>query len=118
VIPALTCLLLPFAGQCSNFVREVPRIADVVQHRAHYSGKLLSVTGRVQTLDQWKSRSGLEEELFSLCEDGCIRVYLPAHSPIRNGERVTVRGTYYEALHVGRATFYNELEGTEVLPRE
>lgn len=118
MIPALTCLLLPFLGECPGFVRDVPKIAYVVRHRAQYSGKLISVTGRVRNLDQWRSQSGDPLQIFRVCEAGCIRVFMYAHSPIRNGELVTVRGPYYQAYHVGPRTYYNEIEGTEVLARE
>ncbi len=118
MIPALTCLLLPFAGQCPQYVRYAARVSDVAAHRTKYNGENVSVTGRVQRLDQWTSRTGVAEELFAICDDGCIRVYMQTHSPIRNGQLVTVRGTYYETFHAGRKTYYNELESTEVLPRE
>lgn len=119
MIPAIGCLLLPFFGSCSQFVTNVPQIAQVVQHRPYYSGKSVTVTGDVARLDRWtSSRLKMKEEVFQICEDGCIRVYMPAHSPIHNGERVTVRGTYYDALHAGRKTYHNEIEAAEVLPRE
>lgn len=118
MIPALTCLLLPLASQCAGLVRETPRIADVVQHRSQYNGKAVRVTGRVQRLDRWTSSSGLPEEVFLLCDDGCVRVYVRANSAIRNGALATVEGMYYAAYRAGRATYYNEVEGSEVLPRE
>jgi hypothetical protein len=118
MIPALTCLLLPFVGQCSDFVREVPTISAVVQHRAQYSGKNLSITGRVYRLDQWNSPAGEPEQLFELCDHGCVRVYMRGRSAIQNGQLVTVRGAYYAAFRAGRHTYHNEIEGTEVLPRE
>lgn len=118
MIPAVFCLLLPFAGTCNDYVRNAPKISDVQQNRARYSGRVLSITGRVQKLDQWVSRGGGNEELFEVCSDGCIRVFMDAHSPIHNGEMVTVRGQYYQAFRAGRKTYYNEMESTEVLPRE
>lgn len=118
MIPALTCLLLPFAGGCSGYVREVASIASVVRNQARYAGAVLSVTGRVSRFDEWRSRTGLAQEVFFVCENGCIRVYMREHSPIRDGELVTVRGQYYQAFHAGRDTYYNEIEGSEVLPRD
>lgn len=119
MIPAIACLMLPFATNCSSYVRDVPRVVDVMQHPQRYSGKTLSVTGRVSNLDQWTSKdTGLTEEMFAVCDNGCIRVFIKAHSPIRNGQLVTVRGVYYQTYSVGRAAFHNEIEATEVLPRE
>lgn len=118
MIPALTCLLFPLGAQCGDFVRDAPSIANVAAHSAQYSGKILDVTGRVQHLDQWRSPRGFSRQLFQLCDGSCVRVYVPAHSAIHNGELVTVRGTYYQTFHAARSTYHNELEGTEVLPRE
>lgn len=118
MIPAFTCLLLPLFGGCSAYVRDVPAISAIEQHRAQYTGKAVSVTGRVANLDRWRSRNGTAEEVFSLCDGGCVRVYMAAHSDIRNGQLVTVRGSYYQAYRVRRDTYFNEVEATEVLPRE
>lgn len=118
MISALTCLLFPFVGDCPAFVRDKPKIAQVQQHKAAFTGKTISVTGRVRDLDQWKSASEGDEELFFVCDDGCIHVYLRVHSPIQNGQRVTVVGQYFRALRIGRRTFENELEAVQVLPRE
>lgn len=118
MIPALTCLLLPIFANCSSYVRNVPPIADVVAREAYYDGKTITVTGRVVRLDQWTSKSTGQSEVFSICQEQCVRVYMRAHSPIHNGELVTVSGEYYRAYRVGRRTYYNEIEGAEVLPRE
>ncbi|HKU66843.1 MAG TPA: hypothetical protein VJP85_03610 [Candidatus Baltobacteraceae bacterium] len=118
MIPALACLLLPFAGDCTALVRDVPQIAQLVRHREEYTGKEVSVTGRVRGLDQWISSDGLAQQIFFLCEGSCVRVYMPAHSAIREGELVTVQGTYFRAFRTSRAVYYNEVEGTEVLPRD
>jgi hypothetical protein len=118
MIPALACLLFPLGAQCGDFVRDAPSIASVAAHRAQYNGRILDVTGRVQRLDQWRSRRGRSQQVFQLCDGACVRVYMPAHSAIHNGQLVTVRGTYYESLHLDRSTYDNELEATEVLPRE
>lgn len=118
MIPALTCLLLPFLGDCASYVRNVPPIALVVQRKAYYNGKIVRVTGQVRKLDQWTSASDGPSELFSICDGGCIRVYMRGRSPIHNGELVTVSGQYYRSLRVGRHAYYNEIEGMELLPRE
>ena len=118
MIPALACVILPILSGCSDFVRDAPSVSEVVQHRSTYAGKSVSVTGRVRKLDQWDSKLGRPEEIFSVCDGGCIHVYMLEHSPIHDGQLVTIRGTYRDVYRVGRETFYNEIEGTEVLPRE
>jgi hypothetical protein len=117
MIPALTCLLLPFVGQCSAYVRDVPPISVVLAHRTYYTGRVIRITGRVQQLDQWRSHSGQGEEAFAVCAHGCIRVFTYAYSPIHNGQLVTVAGLYYQAYHADYRTYYNEIEATQVVPR-
>ncbi|HEY9181052.1 MAG TPA: hypothetical protein VIO32_10060 [Candidatus Baltobacteraceae bacterium] len=116
--PALLCLLIPLAGDCSDYVRDVPAITSIVRNQARYNGRQVSVTGRVSKLDQWTSRGGYVQETFSLCDGGCVRVYMETHSAIHDGQLVTVRGQYYQAYAAGAKTFYNEIEGSEVLLRE
>ena len=116
--PALLCLLIPIAGGCSDYVRDVPAITSIVQNQARYNGRRVSVTGRVSKLDRWTSHGGYAEETFSLCDGSCVRVYMETHSSIHNGQLVTVRGQYYQAYAAGAKTFHNEIEGSEVLLRE
>ena len=119
MIPALACIALPLLSGCPDYVRDAPKLPSLVAHQAAYNGKTVSVTGRVKRLDEWASKTGLPEELFTICEGStCIRVYMRTHSAIHDGELVTVRGTYYQTYRFGRYTFHNEIEGTEVLPRE
>lgn len=118
MIHALTCLLFPFAADCPAFAREAPRIAQLVRQKPFYSGKAIVVTGRVGHLDQWTSAVYGDEQLFWLCDQGCIRVYMRARSPIHNGDLVTVSGRYYAAFHQYRHTYYNEIEADELRPRE
>jgi hypothetical protein len=118
MIPALTCLLVPFFGGCSAYVRDVPAIPAVLRREQYYTGKVMSVTGRVERLHQWRLRNGSDAEVFAVCAGGCIQVFVFAHSPIHNGQLVSVSGRYYQAFHTGEDTYYNEIEGTGVLPRE
>jgi hypothetical protein len=111
-------MLLPFRPGCDAYIINVPRIAAVEQHPAQYNAKVLSVTGRVQRLDQWISRAGYPQQTFYVCDDGCIHVYMEGRSPIRNGELVSVRGQYYQVYRAGSKKYYNEIEASEVLGRE
>lgn len=118
MIPALLCFLVPIAGGCGDYVRDVPSASAIVANPAYYNGHTVSISGRVSKLDQWTSRTGYDQETFLVCDGECVHVYMSRHSPVHDGERVTVRGQYFQAYHVGRRTFHNEIEGTEVLPRE
>lgn len=112
------CLLLPFAGQCGAYVEHSPAIAQLVAAPKRYRGELVVVTGRVKNLDQWRSRTGRNEEVFSLCDGSCVRVYMEQRSPLHDGQLVTVSGDFYDAYHAGRNVYRNEIEATRVLPRE
>lgn len=118
MMPALLCFLVPIASGCDSFVRDVPSISAIVRDEARYSGRTVSVTGRVSKLDQWRSRSGYDQEAFFVCEDGCVHVYMEERSPVHDGQLVTVTGEYFQSYRVGQHAFYNEIEGTEVSPRE
>ncbi len=118
MIPALTCLLLPYMTGCSAYVRDVPAISAVLQNRAHYTDKVISVTGHVRDFDEWRSHRGRDQEFFAVCSGGCIHVFMYAHSPIRNGELVTVSGHYYQAFRTAHNVYRDEIEATQVLPRE
>lgn len=112
------CLLLPFAGQCGAYVEHAPAIAQVVAAPKRYRGEVIVVTGRVRDLDQWRSRNGRDEEVFSVCADACVRVYMERRSPVHNGQLVTVSGPFYDLYRAGRSVYRNEIEATRVLPRE
>lgn len=109
MIPAIACLLVPFLSGCPEYVEAVPSISALEQRPAQYSGAAVRVTGEVQRLEQLG---------FVLCRGGCVRVFMQARTPLRSGERVTVRGVYFREHTVGKKTYYNEIEATEIVPRE
>lgn len=115
----MLCLALPLLGGCSGYVDYAPSIAVLEQRRAYFSRKSVRVTGEVRNLDQWRSPlSGRDYEVFMLCQDGCVRIYMQARSPLHAGERVSVRGVYYREHREGREVYYNEIVAAEILPRE
>jgi hypothetical protein len=118
VIP-IGCLLFPIMSGCSAYTQYVPAIPAVIHRRSFYTGKTIVVTGQVERLDQWRARGGFEQETFYVCDGPCIHVYMEARSPIHDGQRVAVRGTYYQAYHsAGHKTYYNEIEATDVTLRD
>lgn len=118
MIPQVVCLLLPIAGECPVLVRNVPKISAVMQRKAYYTGKTISVTGRVRSLDQWTLANHGQAELFAVCDGPCVQVFMRMRSPIHDGMLVTVSGQYYETYHAGRRAFHNEIEADHVVPRE
>lgn len=119
MIPAILCLAVPLLSGCSEYVESAPSIAVLEARRTYFSHKSVRVTGDVRKLSQWRSPlSGRSYEIFVLCQGGCVRVYMEAHSPIYAGERVTVRGIYYSEHREGRETYYNEIVAAEIVPRQ
>jgi hypothetical protein len=116
---AFFCLLLPALG-CPQYADYTPSVAALERNRPRYDSRVISLTGRVQRLDQWHARSGAYDyEVFYVCEDTlCVRVFMEAHSPIADGRLVRVRGPYYRAYRSGARVYHDEIEATEVTPLE
>lgn len=119
MIPAIACVVLPVLSGCSAYVEYVPTVSALEAREAYFSGRPVEVTGEVRRLVQRRSRTSAQEyEVFVLCRGTCVRVFMRAHSSIRNSETVTVRGVYYERIAVGRDVYHNEIEAAEILPRD
>lgn len=117
--PAILCLAVPLLSGCSEYVEYAPSIAVLEARRSYFSHRSVRVTGQARKLSQWRSPlSGRNYEIFVLCQGECVRVYMEAHSPIYDGERVTVRGVYYREHREGRETYYNEIVAAEIVPRQ
>ena len=116
----LLCLLLPSLDKCGAFADYVAPVSAIVRNRSYYNGKSLAVTGRVEKLNQWRSRAGKYlYQTFFVCQKGdCIHVFLESPHPLHNDAAVIVRGPYYSQYHTGRIRTHNEIEATEVLPAE
>jgi hypothetical protein len=98
----------------------VAPVSHIIRNGAFYTGKTVSVTGRVKSLNQWRSRFGkFFYQTFFICQDGdCIHVFLESPSPLRPNALVSVRGPYYRAYRSAKTVSHNEIEATEVLARE
>ena len=117
MIAPLLCLLLPALDGCTRYADHVPSIAQIERDRQEYDGKTVDVSGRVHGLNQWHSRTAESfVQTFFICEQrDCIHVFVESHSPVRNGERVSVRGAYYREYRSRKSVFRNEIEASEVL---
>lgn len=85
-------------------------IARITAHPAAYDGHVVTVSGTVSALRARTSRKGNAYEMFTVCNGGCVHVFTFGQPPIRDGEQVTVEGTFAAVKHVGRYTFHNEID--------
>lgn len=119
MIATLLCIIVPLLPSCSAYVQYAPPIDAIVADKTAYDRKTVLVTGSVRGLDRWKSRRGPYRYVrFDLCESACVRIFMEGDSIIHDGERVTVRGPYYRNYTTSDSAYPNEIEATEIIPRE
>jgi hypothetical protein len=59
------------------------------------------------------SHRGNAYETFRLCDSKCVSVFAWGHPGLAAGQHSIVRGEYDAVKHVGRYTFYNEINADE-----
>jgi hypothetical protein len=87
--------------------------AQVLGNPTTYDGKHLTVSGTVQNVIMKTSRRGNDYETFELCDNSCMKVFTWGHHELRKSQQLSVSGTFDAVKHVGRYTFYNELDADE-----
>lgn len=76
-----------------------------------YDGQRITVTGMVSDFRAKISRRGNAYETYKLCDPhACLKVFAYGNSPQNDGATVTRTGHFWTVRHVGRDTFYNELD--------
>ncbi|HET9393463.1 MAG TPA: OB-fold nucleic acid binding domain-containing protein [Candidatus Rubrimentiphilum sp.] len=118
MIHAFTCLLFPLFAGCGPFIDYPATASEIMRNPAYYSGHSVAVTGRVHAMRQFLGISmGTPAETFLLCDGTCVQVFMREHTPIREGDRVSVRGKFLTLRHIGRMTLRNGIEAGEIFPR-
>jgi hypothetical protein len=79
---------------------------------AKYDGQQVDVSGTVTQLQRGVSHQGNPYITFSLCASRCVHVFEFGAPNISEGQRLTVHGTFAAVKHVGKYTFYNEIDAT------
>lgn len=104
---------------CANlaFTATDTSIEKILGDRDLYDGKEVTVAGTVSNLKFKMSKIGNEYTTFSLAgkSGDSINVFVRQHPKLKKGQKVKVTGTYRKVKKVGRYTFYNEIEATEIL---
>jgi len=90
-------------------------IADLLNHASAYDGSHVVVAGSVASVRPKTSRAGNQYETFDLCDTNgnCVRVFTWGQPALREGDKITVKGTFSAAKHVGGYAFRNEIEADE-----
>jgi hypothetical protein len=103
---------------CGNFsdAAQETTVEKTLANKDSFDGKEVSVSDTVSKLKLKTSKGGNEYTTFSLMNGSgvSLKVFVWGHSKIKEGQKVKVIGTYRKVKKVGRYTFYNEIEATEV----
>ena len=78
-----------------------------------YDGQHVDVRGKVADLRAKVSHKGNAYVTFSLCSDRCIHVFAFGAPSIKDGQTITVRGTFAAVKQTGGYTFRNEIDADD-----
>ena len=119
MIHAFTCLLFPLFAGCGPFVDYTATASELMRDPAYYSGRPVVVTGQVHELRQFRGISmGTPAETFLLCDGTCVHIFMREHTPIREGDRVSVRGVFSTLQRIGRMVLRDDIAAGEIFPRD
>ena len=115
LIAIILVLAIVLCGNFSDAAQETT-VEKILANKDSFDGKEVSVYGTVSKLKLKTSKGGNEYTTFSLINGSgvSLNVFVWGHSKIKEGQKVKVIGTYRKVKKVGRYTFYNEIEATEV----
>lgn len=99
-------VVLPVAASAAT-------IDQILSNPSRYDGQHVALTGSVTSLHSKVSVRGNPYVTFSLCSDRCIDVFAFGRSTIRDGQTITVHGTFAVVKHVGSYTYHNELDADD-----
>ncbi|HYL27470.1 MAG TPA: hypothetical protein VEW74_06505 [Candidatus Nitrosotalea sp.] len=99
---AIVLFALPVAGPAAT-------IDQIAGRPANYDGQHVDVNGTVEHLARKVSHQGNPYVTFTLCSAHCVNVIAFGDPAMRNGQTLTVHGTYANVQHVGGNTLYNAI---------
>jgi len=92
---------------------ETATVAGILKSRDKVDGKLVKVEGTVSQLQLKTSKKGNDYSTFKLKDgDESLSVFAFDHVSVKNGDRVTVTGTFRKEKTVGGNTFKNEIDAS------
>jgi len=88
-------------------------IGQVLGAPQTFDGHHITLTGQVEDLQQHVTRTGLAYTTFTLCNGQCVHVFANGTTGVRDGETITVQGTFATVNHGNGYTYYNQIEADE-----
>jgi hypothetical protein len=113
----LLVLVIALSGYGNfSYAAQETTVQKILANKESYDGKEVSVSGTVSRLKLKTSKGGNDYTTFSLMSEsgGSLTIFAWGHSKFKQGQKVKVTGTYRKVKRVGRYTFYNEIEATEI----
>jgi len=89
-------------------------ISEIINHPDKYHLSTVQVKGKVLDLKSKTSKRGNEYTIMVLSDGtGNITVFTFGTPKIKPEDTVKVKGVFYKVKHVGRYTFYNEIDASK-----
>jgi hypothetical protein len=90
-------------------------IDKIVANKNSYDGKEVSVSGTVSGV-KFKTSKGKDYTTFTLIGEpgGRLNVFIFGKLKLHGGQKVQVTGKYYKVKKVGKYTFRNQIEATDI----
>jgi hypothetical protein len=112
-LATVATLLVLFLCSAANAQALKTTVGDILANPNNFDGKMVQVEGKVLGLKFKTSRKGNPYTTFKLNSNGKnLSVFSFNHLPINEAELVRVIGRYQKVKHVGRFTFYNEIDAS------
>lgn len=105
-LAGVTMLFFPLVCDAANLSPN-----SVLTHATQYNDETIQVSGIVEDFELRESHRGNVYETFKLCgKTDCLNVFAWGQTLHNDGDSITLSGVFYQVKHVGRYTFYNELD--------
>ncbi len=110
-----TVVLGNFAGAATDTTAE-----EILANRDSFDEKEVSVSGSVSTPRFKASRHGKPYMTFPLLGEsgGRVNVLVWEQMKLKKGEKIKVTGTYHKAMEMGKYTFRDMIEASEIIQSE
>jgi len=119
---SLFAILFFSAVVLGNFVYAAAEatVEEILANQDSYDGKEVSVSGAVSTPRFKASRHGKPYMTFPLLGEsgGRINVLVWEQMKLKKGEKVKVTGTYRKVMEMGKYTFRDMVEASEIIRSE